>query len=411
MGPGPRWARWCGKSRCYDRTVSARRLLLHIGMPKTGSSALQSTLALNREELARQGVNYPEHISDAEAALGNVSSGNGGPLRPLIETRLREQAGDEGVARARDRLIETLCTTAADTVLYSQEWFFQYDPDLLSELDSLVGDLGVELGVIVYVRDVAPYVESIYRQSVKRRRYAGDLADFVSDYILRSVPNTFPLTRERIESAAQVLGPGRLHVMHYETERDRLAESLLVDTLGVERDTLDLGVRHVNRSLTHREVLWMRALNQKFTVAGAARLASDQIMAQPPQGDARLGLDAENLRRLENAFVADVDWINDAFFPDRRLAIGTCGAGASGPTPMALTAAETRLLEVVAGLANHAAREARAVPLPIEKELQRLRRTARRQRRQLERLEARLAEDPDPRAGWWARFGAARSRN
>lgn len=379
-------------------------------MPKTGSSALQSTLVLNRDELARQGVNYPEHSSDAEAALGNVSSGNGGPLRPLVETRLREQAGAARVTRARDRLVEMLSTTPADTVLYSQERFFQYDPDLLGELDSLVGDLGVELGVIVYVRDVAPYVESIYGQLLKRRRrYVGSLTDFVSDYIQRSDPHTFPLTRERIESAAQVLGPGRLHVMHYETERDRLAESLLVDTLGVECDTLDLGVRHVNRALTHREVLWMRVLSEKLTVVGSARLASNQIMAQPPQDDARLGVDAEDLRRLENAFGADIDWINDAFFPDRRLAIGTCRA-AAGPTPVTLTEAETRLLEVMAGLADHAAREERAVPPPIEKELQRLRRTARRQRRQLERLEAQLAEATDRRAGWRARLGAARRR-
>lgn len=387
----------------------ARRLMLHIGMPKTGSSALQSILVLNRAELARQGVHYPEHSSDAEAALGNVTTGNGAPLRPLVETRIRDRVGPEGVSRARERLVELLSTTTADTVLYSQEWFFQYDPDLLGELDSLVGALGVELGVIVYVRDVAPHVESIYGQSVKRGRYTRTLTDFVTTYIQRSDPNMFPMTRERIESAAKVLGPGRLHVMHYETERDRLAESLLVDTLGVEPETLDLDVHPVNRSLTQREVLWMRALNDQVTVPGAARLASDQIISLPAQASPRVGVGADDLRRLEKAFRPDVDWINDAFFPDRRLAIGSSRADA-GAEPLALTEAEARLLEVMAGVADQAAREVRTVPPQAEKELQRLRRTTQRLRRKLRRLENRLVKPADSRRGWLARVAATRKR-
>ena len=38
----------------------AERLVLHIGLPKTGTTALQHFLALNRDALARNGILYPE---------------------------------------------------------------------------------------------------------------------------------------------------------------------------------------------------------------------------------------------------------------------------------------------------------------------------------------------------------------
>ena len=38
------------------------RLLLHIGMPKTGTSALQDTFAQGRSKLAEYGILYPEIV-------------------------------------------------------------------------------------------------------------------------------------------------------------------------------------------------------------------------------------------------------------------------------------------------------------------------------------------------------------
>jgi hypothetical protein len=52
-----------------------KHLFLHIGLGKTGSSALQSWLSLNAETLSRQGIDYADLIP--EAKHGEVSSGNG----------------------------------------------------------------------------------------------------------------------------------------------------------------------------------------------------------------------------------------------------------------------------------------------------------------------------------------------
>ena len=52
-----------------------KTLFLHIGLGKTGSSALQSWLSLNVEGLREQGIDYADLAP--EAKRGDVSSGNG----------------------------------------------------------------------------------------------------------------------------------------------------------------------------------------------------------------------------------------------------------------------------------------------------------------------------------------------
>jgi len=56
------------------------RLVIHVGHSKTGSSFMQSNLALNSDYLATQGVFYPVS-SESEKDL-RISSGNG----HLLET-------------------------------------------------------------------------------------------------------------------------------------------------------------------------------------------------------------------------------------------------------------------------------------------------------------------------------------
>ena len=66
-----------------------RTLYLHIGHGKTGSSYIQSSLVLSRDALAAQGIAYPPYKTDAAAAAGGMSSGNGKPLFQALESGWR----------------------------------------------------------------------------------------------------------------------------------------------------------------------------------------------------------------------------------------------------------------------------------------------------------------------------------
>ena len=52
-----------------------KQLYLHIGLGKTGSSALQSWLSLNAQLIARQGIDYADIVP--EVKFGESLSGNG----------------------------------------------------------------------------------------------------------------------------------------------------------------------------------------------------------------------------------------------------------------------------------------------------------------------------------------------
>ena len=71
--------------------VKKTKVFLHIGHGKTGTSAVQSSLAIASDDLFSYGINYPIHPSlrDRLAQL-EITSGNWSPIpeRSLIEELL-----------------------------------------------------------------------------------------------------------------------------------------------------------------------------------------------------------------------------------------------------------------------------------------------------------------------------------
>ena len=65
-----------------------KTLYLHIGLGKTGSSALQSWLSLNAELLSKQGIDYADTVP--EVKYGESLSGNGSALHDACVKRIAE---------------------------------------------------------------------------------------------------------------------------------------------------------------------------------------------------------------------------------------------------------------------------------------------------------------------------------
>ena len=57
-----------------------KKIILHCGMPKTGSSALQVQLAQSRETLLKHGFDYLPMGDFKQARQGRITSGNGAGL-------------------------------------------------------------------------------------------------------------------------------------------------------------------------------------------------------------------------------------------------------------------------------------------------------------------------------------------
>lgn len=251
-------------------------LYLHIGHNKTGSSFLQSALALSAPVLDQHGLAYPisaKRTQTAQKGLFNGGNlqGRPGKLTDLVQTG----SGAEG-----------------QRLLISAESFFFY---MMRDLDGFLNEYrsacpGLPLHVLLYIRDPLDHAVSQYHQRVKRNGYAGSLGDSLASY-------DTPASAAGITTALREAG-AKVTVLNYSRHRDALITSFET-WLGLPADSLTLPQQtQVNRSLTGAELELQRALNRQLGKA-ARQLLADPLCAALP--DLRAGtppLDRDTLERF-----------------------------------------------------------------------------------------------------------------
>ena len=131
-----------------------RRVFLHIGTPKSGTTYLQEKLALNRDAIAKQGLTYPDTRTGNhfEAALD------------LIEERW---AGQREVARGQWQALVGEARKAPDDVLISHEILAAARPAQIRGAMQAFGD--AEVHVVLTARDLARQIPAEWQENVKHR--------------------------------------------------------------------------------------------------------------------------------------------------------------------------------------------------------------------------------------------------
>ncbi|QIX25235.1 hypothetical protein ncot_00520 [Nocardioides sp. JQ2195] len=137
--------------------MSPKRVLLHVGTPKTGTSYLQDVLFRNRGGLAKQGVLYPADRFDAHflAALDLMRLPWGG-----LET---EAVG------AWDRLAEQVRDWSGTAIISHEILATASRPQVKRALKSL-GHPDTEIHVVLSTRDLVRQVPAEWQENVKHRR-------------------------------------------------------------------------------------------------------------------------------------------------------------------------------------------------------------------------------------------------
>ncbi|MEW9799427.1 hypothetical protein [Alteromonas sp. CYL-A6] len=129
----------------------AINVYIHVGPPKTGTSAIQNWLQANNQVLLEHGIYYPAHAMDENG----VSSGN---LLALFD-RDDDKNLTFNVSKATS-VLKDAQARGASALLLSSEFFFKR---LTPVLDFFPG-----ARVIAYLRDPLEVIESGYNQGVKR---------------------------------------------------------------------------------------------------------------------------------------------------------------------------------------------------------------------------------------------------
>ncbi|WP_282167770.1 hypothetical protein [Shewanella japonica] len=130
-----------------------KRIVIHAGPGKTGTSAIQHWLNSNRETLSSEGIYYPEHQLDAN----NVSSGNLYSIYDRLTSGMLALNTQKLLNLKRDFENRT-----ESILLLSSEFFFLRVVELL--------EVFPEAEFIFYLRNPIELFESNYNQGVKRQQ-------------------------------------------------------------------------------------------------------------------------------------------------------------------------------------------------------------------------------------------------
>lgn len=235
---------------------AGRRIFVHVGSPKSGTTGIQDTLWLNRAALAEHGVHYPADRFDEHflAALD---------LQQLTWGGLEHEA-----AGVLDRLVERV-NAAEGTVVLSHEVFAAASAEQARRLlDALEG----EVHVVFSARDLARQVPAEWQELVKHRNqvtYADFLADLVLDAPTRPQTSWFWAVQRWPDVLARwgaTLPPERVHVVTVPrrgTDRSVLVERFWA-VFGIDPTWLTDHSERVNVGLDAVAVAALRRLNERL---------------------------------------------------------------------------------------------------------------------------------------------------
>jgi hypothetical protein len=132
----------------------ARRLYIHVGLQKTGTSYLQAALLRGREGLAEAGVDLvpPTKRESFE-------------LMVVVRDRYADRRDETSDANILDRFTRQLADATGSRAVYSQESLAAASPAQIERLLAACGDR--EVHVVVTVRDLPRALPSAWQEEIK----------------------------------------------------------------------------------------------------------------------------------------------------------------------------------------------------------------------------------------------------
>lgn len=231
-----------------EDNMALRRLILHIGGGKTGSSFLQHCFASSVEKLRAAGVVYPHAESARDAIAGEATSGNAVDLAVFL-TSETASAGSSVL----HNLAGVLDEAAGLDVLFSSEGMQSFRPDNLKLVDEAARSRGYELIVVYYVRSAVGRAYSAYVQRVKKHLERRNFKQFLRSY-------SYPCA-QIATYISQVLPASGYLIRNYDYARFNLYAHFAKAVLPAAAQAVQIKDRVVNRTLAPHEVEFMLRMN------------------------------------------------------------------------------------------------------------------------------------------------------
>ena len=228
-----------------------RRLIIHAGFPKSGTTALQASFRESAEVLRAADIEYPPSQNDAHHA----------GVAALVGRSIGWQPSKRDLA-AWHNFVQMIKDSKSQTILISSEFFAAANENQINQIKADFSEFTVQ--IFFTLRPLNRIIPSIYQQSLKK---GSTLAypEWISKKFmsptgeLRSLPNLINHAKVIQEWAKVFQGRNIAVVIADSNKPEFLYESTCL-YLGISRLEI-LEKRALNRSLTVNECEVLRRIN------------------------------------------------------------------------------------------------------------------------------------------------------
>ncbi|MBT9290692.1 hypothetical protein [Prosthecodimorpha staleyi] len=195
------------------------RLVLHIGMTKTGSTSIEATFDDSRDALVAHGIDYLDMGQNHSKLMTVVVKNSAKGLKGEITRILGVEKGDTDydpelvLGTLRDRLAKP----RANTVVISGQGLVKYNRRQCERVRDFVSPYFDEIRIVVYVRDPTTWASSRAQENMKRGH---TLAELVA--ALHEDPENcaiMPEYRAGIEAYIEVFGRENVDIRVFDRKR------------------------------------------------------------------------------------------------------------------------------------------------------------------------------------------------
>lgn len=274
-----------------------KKIYIHIGCGKTGSSALQLWLHQNINNLLEAGISYPSDIKKLDKYA--ITSGNGTQsVSEILAGRSMEYFSD--------------LANCDQHICLSSEAFQLLKKEHLTELKTTFEQLKLKPIIIAYVRDVYDMMYSSYLQLVKRNLFSRSFETYVLSQ--RNLQQF-----DVIELWSNVFND--INLLHYDSIKTNIAQPFC-GILEIDYANMDpLHSIKVNRSLSLIEGELVRFLNEcyvrqtgKQASAVFCEKISNALIYSSPELNTEILYNHTLEKDMENKFSKAISNINTKFF-------------------------------------------------------------------------------------------------
>ena len=270
-----------------------KEVLIHIGHGKTGTSYVQSVLAINKDRLAEFGILYPENDSLNAARAGKITSGN---------ISFREAWPKE--------VISSLSTSEEiHKIVFSSEFIFHRffeDMESLNKLKDMCN-----LKILMFVRNPIEMAMSSYGQDVKR---AGETCTpdeylFKDIHLNKSLDIIKFLKKENINHS----------IYNYSNHRDELIKIFSKELAVYRKMKFSLPrAKTVNRSLTRSEMVLQKRLNELMGNKSSKIFSDEMCQGAPEVPSTPPILNVVSIEKFRDQNASVVDEVN-SYIPRKEM--------------------------------------------------------------------------------------------